>query len=124
MPSKAPLVPKEQINDIVNPKDLPISHELSWNVVSPLPIFDQEKFDPLVEQINLYRSVQEALETERAHSEPDMKIVTSLLTQQAQILKSLTPYRYSKVEIFQVEETKKPVINITLTGQDLEISEK
>ena len=78
----------------------------------------------MVEAIELHENIKNDIALERIKENPDIKLIANMNYQLTTIQKTLISYRYSKVDLFQVEDTNKPTINITLTPQTIDMKKE
>ena len=111
----------DTITDLVEKEEFPLAKEVNWEDVSALPVFNEYNFSPIESLIKQYANCQELLEEELNKESPNNRFIVDINSLMLRISTSLSPYRYSKVELVTIENPNAPLIKIEL--ENLHINE-
>ena len=113
----------ETITDLIEKEEFPLSKDVNWEDVSALPIFNEYDFSPIKQLIKQYHNCQELLNQEMDKESPSTRVLLDINTMMFRINQSLTPYRYSKVELVTIENPNAPTIKIEVENLRVEKNE-
>ena len=109
---------KSEIDSLFSSSDYSIPAQAEWDDVSALRKFEELKFDPLENLYEMNQQLIGMIKKETEKDKPSMRILSDLMILRTRLLSQLMPYRYSRVNIVQLESKDNPEIQIILQSEE------